>query len=93
MNSKLISLSSEFDFFFTFPFNLGFSIEYVSLPFYLMNLERVATSLNVNFPNYSWSMEQFDENLPLSLKNKGGIIPKIRHRNWYSSCSPLLRVF
>jgi len=80
MNSKSINLSKEFDFFFTFPFNLGFSIEHISSPFYLLSLERVATLLNINFPKYSWSMEQFDENLPLSLKNKGGVIagkPKV----------------
>lgn len=74
MRNKIINLSPEFDFFFTFPFNLGFSIEYSPLDGYLLNLQRVTTALNVNFPNYLWSMELFDENLTLSLKAKGGLI-------------------
>jgi len=73
MNNKLINLSPKFDFFFTFPFNLGFSIERSCLVNYQYSLGNVANLLK-NVPNYLWSMEIFDDNLPLSLKNKGGII-------------------
>lgn len=74
MSSELINLSSEFNFFFTFPFSLGFSIEYSPLPDCRSKLQSVATALNVTFPNYSWSVERFDEDSPLSLRVKGGFV-------------------
>jgi hypothetical protein len=74
MNDKIIYLSPKFEFFFTFPFNLGFSIERSPMPEYQYSLMKVANLLNENFQNYIWSMELFEDSLPLSLKNKGGII-------------------
>ena len=74
MQNEKIRLSPEFDFFFTFPFNLGFSVEYFPLPYILLNLDRIAISLNSHFSNYSWRVDQFNENLPLSLRYKGGFV-------------------
>jgi len=74
MSGEMINLSSEFIFFFTFPFSLGFSIEYSPPPDRRSKLESVTTSLNVNFSNYAWSMETFDKNFPLSLRVKEGFI-------------------
>ena len=74
MSGEMINLSSEFIFFFTFPFSLGFSIEYSPPPDRRSKLESVTTSLNVNFSDYAWSTETFDKNFPLSLRAKEGFI-------------------
>ena len=69
-----IKLAPKFEFFFTFPFNLGFAIERSQLSNYKYSLQRVANLLNNNFSNYFWSADTFEDNLPLSLKNKCGVI-------------------